>query len=184
MNKEINYVLEKLKPQGVIKVRPLEKVVDNVLKRTPLLVLYFKTEFLPETIKVGYEIRYVRPYKLRPSQCKKCFRFGHWADSCNKQRFCVTCGAEGVEHGTDCSEPLKCCLCVGSHIATDHSCPKWVRQLKICEILWIGSSRIGSSRVGSSRVGSIKCNRPSGHTLYKCYFFLVSYMLHIFSIGT
>ena len=41
---------------------------------------------------------------------------------------------KGVEHGTDCSEPIKCCLCGGSHIATDQSCPKWVRQLKICEI--------------------------------------------------
>ena len=70
MNKDVSYILEKLKSQDVVKVRPLEKVVNNERRRTPLLVLSFKRDHLPNTIKVGYEIRYVRPYKVRPHSAK------------------------------------------------------------------------------------------------------------------
>ena len=80
------------------------------------------------------EIRYIRPYKLRPSQCKNCFRFGHWADSCTRPKCCVRCGVTGADHGTNCDAHIRCCFCGGNHVATNEKCPKWVRQLKICDI--------------------------------------------------
>ena len=76
----------------------------------------------------------MRPYKIRPSQCKKCFRFGHWADTCTRQQVCVKCGVEGANHGTECTERTKCCLCGGAHRATDQTCPKWVKQIEVCKI--------------------------------------------------
>ena len=76
----------------------------------------------------------VEPYKIKPQQCKKCFRFGHWADACTRQQVCSNCGAEGGNHGSDCRLPPKCCLCQGDHNATDTICPRWKKQLEICTI--------------------------------------------------
>ena len=134
INKEIDYILDKLRPQGVVKVRPLAKVIDNTRQRTPLLVLSFRQQALPESIKIGHEYRSVRPYRIRPSQCKKCHRFGHWADACTRSSVCVNCGTEGANHGNDCTLRTRCCLCGGAHKANNETCPIWVRQLKICEI--------------------------------------------------
>ena len=134
ITKDVDYILEKLRPQGVVKVRPLSKVIDNNRQRTPLLVLSFREKTLPESIKIGHEYRSVRPYRIRPSQCKKCHRFGHWADACTRVNVCVKCGTEGARHGNDCALRTKCCLCGGPHKADNETCPVWVRQLKICEI--------------------------------------------------
>ena len=121
-------------PQGVVKVRPIEKVIDGERRRTPLLVLTFKSDKLPDSIRLQHEFKSVRPYRIRPSQCKKCFKFGHWANACTRQQFCDKCGAEGANHGSNCTETTKCCLCGGNHKATDQTCPKWEKQIEVCKI--------------------------------------------------
>ena len=72
LNKDTEYIRDKLYPQGVIKARFIEKSVDGGRRKTPLIVLTFKQETLPKTIKLGSEIKHVKPYIIHPSQCKKC----------------------------------------------------------------------------------------------------------------
>ena len=35
---------------------------------------------------------------------------------------------------SECTLPSKCCLCDGSHKATEQTCPRWAKQLEIAEI--------------------------------------------------
>ena len=136
VDKSIEYITHKLYSQGVVKVRPIEKLDQNTNQRnrTPLIVLTFKKSKLPKTIYLSKEIKYVRPYNIRPSQCKKCYRFGHWKDTCTKQEVCENCGIEGDHNSTQCSLPMRCCLCQQNHKATDRSCPKWKKQEAIAKI--------------------------------------------------
>ena len=102
--------------------------------RTPLIVLTFKADTLPKSVKLGSEIKYLKPYRIRPSQCNKCYRFGHWANECTRREVCVNCGIEGQHDSVDCTQPTKCSLCSQNHKANDKSCPIWVKQLEICKI--------------------------------------------------
>ena len=57
LNKSAEYILDKLRPQGIVKVRPLINLnKEGAQSRTPLTVLTFKSKTLPKTIKLGSEI--------------------------------------------------------------------------------------------------------------------------------
>ena len=130
-NKSEEYLLDKLCDQDVVKVRQIKKNEEP----TPLFILTFKADRLPKNIKLKHEWKTVRPYNIRPQQCKKCYRFGHWATACTRQEVCSNCGIEGENHGTTCNRGTKCCLCGGSHKATEEKiCPFWMKQTEIAEI--------------------------------------------------
>ena len=84
MNKTEEYIKNKLSKERVVKVRQIIKTIGENKVTTPLFILTFKLKKLPKTIKLASEIKRVKPYQIRPSQCKKCYRFGHWFESCTK----------------------------------------------------------------------------------------------------
>ena len=134
MNKTEEYIKNKLCKERVVKVRQIIKTIGENKVTTPLFILTFKLKKLPKTIKLGSEIKRVKPYQIRPSQCKKCYRFGHWFESCNRSEVCENCGIEGDHELSKCTLETKCVLCGGNHRATNQNCPKWKKQLEICEI--------------------------------------------------
>ena len=135
IDKSEDYILDKLRSQGVVKVRRIETTnSSNEKQPTPLLKLTIKAKTLPKSIKLGHEICHLKPYQIRPQQCKKCFRFGHFADKCRREKqVCNNCGIEGICTG-ECELPTKCCLCDGNHKADDQTCPRWEKQIEIAEI--------------------------------------------------
>lgn len=64
----------------------------------------------------------------KPSQCYKCFKYGHVAKYCRAEnQICSRCG--GANHKFDScpvsnQQPI-CCNCKGEHIATSPNCPKF-----------------------------------------------------------
>ena len=98
-------------------------------------ILTFNQTKLPEKIFVGTERKYVRKYKIRVIQCKKCWFFGHTAGVCKKTKTCEKCAAKGDEHDTEaCSESLKCRSCRKAHKASDKNCPQWKKQIDIAKV--------------------------------------------------
>src|ERR1044071_1059837 len=85
----------------------------------PMFILTFDKS---EDIKKIYEIKYICHMKvkieaLRASnlipQCKKCQRYGHTKNFCNRDFVCVRCS--GNHNSTQCTKtkelPDKCCNC-------------------------------------------------------------------------
>lgn len=59
-----------------------------------------------------------------PTQCRKCFLYGHGMRNCHLETVCVKCGISG-HSGETCSAVeanIKCSNCGGNHIATDLEC--------------------------------------------------------------
>ena len=65
-------------------------------------------------------------------QCKRCQRYGHTQNYCNRPFYCVECGER---HDTrSCTkpktEPAKCALCEGPHPASYKRCPIHKEKMK------------------------------------------------------
>jgi hypothetical protein len=64
----------------------------------------------------------------KPSQCYKCFKYGHVAKYCRAEnQICSRCG--GANHKFDncpnSNQQPMCCNCKGEHTATSSNCPKF-----------------------------------------------------------
>lgn len=79
------------------------------------------------------QVRCSSTEKERPSQCFRCFQWGHRAAACRGQRRCIRCGHPGHTAET-CAEPRadpRCVACGGDHMVTWGGCPRkaaFVRQ--------------------------------------------------------
>ena len=89
------------------------------LKGTTMIVLTFNAPDVPSHVIIENERISVRPFKRKPLQCFKCFKFGHPSAICNGDQLCVGCSAPA--HG-DCSDPPKCANCGQNHTSRDRVC--------------------------------------------------------------
>lgn len=75
----------------------------------------------------------VDPYLFPVTQCSRCWRFGHTLKMCPSERiFCPKCGGkhENCEVTT-----FKCINCTNNHLALDRSCPAYLKERKIREMM-------------------------------------------------
>ncbi|CAF3640849.1 unnamed protein product [Rotaria sp. Silwood1] len=66
--------------------------------------------------------------KNKPSQCYKCFKYGHVAKYCrSKNQLCSRCGEENHKYDNcpKSDQHPNCCNCKGGHVATSTDCPKF-----------------------------------------------------------
>ncbi|XP_077265724.1 uncharacterized protein LOC143899358 isoform X2 [Temnothorax americanus] len=70
----------------------------------------------------------VRPYIMQVRQCYNCFRYGHTKNACKSETKCIICGDKA--HG-QCTKPVKCCNCDGSHRSTFRGCSIFAKNKKI-----------------------------------------------------
>jgi hypothetical protein len=126
---EIKTYLEALNFK-VIKVEPRFKRTPEGMVSLPMFILTFDKS---EDIKKIYEIKYICHMKvkieaLRVSnlipQCKKCQRYGHTRNFCNRDPVCVKCA--GNHHTHECRKakelPAKCSNCAEAHPASYRGC--------------------------------------------------------------
>lgn len=86
------------------------------------------------TLSMVQQIKFVNRVKITwykyvnkakgPTQCRKCFLYGHGMRNCHLETVCVKCGISG-HSGETCSAEeanIKCSNCGGNHIATDLDC--------------------------------------------------------------
>lgn len=72
------------------------------------------------------ESAYTSAFERRtgPMQCYNCQELGHKAFSCNKNRVCARCAAEGHHHSECQTQVPKCVPCGGPHESFSRNCPK------------------------------------------------------------
>ncbi|CAF3548250.1 unnamed protein product, partial [Rotaria socialis] len=64
----------------------------------------------------------------KPSQCYKCFKYGHIAKYCKADsQICSKCGEANHTYDVchNSSQHPICCNCKGQHVATSPDCPKY-----------------------------------------------------------
>ena len=99
---------------------------------TAVLVQLTEIEAANKLIDDGFlfdhQLFYTERYAdRRPTQCFRCFQFGHRARVCRLPQRCGNCPALRHAPGTTCPGS-KCLGCKGSHPAWDRRCPAWILQ--------------------------------------------------------
>ena len=127
-------LLEKLKSQGVVDVRPI--VTGQNKTRTEYTILTFRLEELPEKILFGRESKPIVPYRTKVIQCTKCWYYGHRPEQCSRTKACEKCATKGTEHSQENCQinPIKCINCSKEHKATDKNCQIYKKQRAIAKI--------------------------------------------------
>ncbi|XP_058827089.1 uncharacterized protein LOC131687064 [Topomyia yanbarensis] len=119
-------ILEELQEQGVCNVEVMKRKKDGILISTNSYILTFKSNGIPESVKVGYLVLSVRLFIPRPLRCYKCQYFGHSSKFCSKEEVCSNCCKVG--HTSDhCSGGTLCRNCGSSEHAS------WSLKCKVFE---------------------------------------------------
>ena len=133
-------ILEKLKSQKVINVRPIFTGTGDNRVKTNYIILAFRLNKLPRNVFFGRDSKRIVPYRVYTVQCEKCWWFGHRADKCTRNKVCKTCAIKGTDHNTEnCASStstnnIKCNNCLGNHTADNKQCPIWIKQTAISKI--------------------------------------------------
>ena len=127
-------VLQKeLEDQGVIEVKRIKRREGSTLVDTPMLILTFDKEQLPDKIMAAWYAMDVRQYQPAPRRCYNCQKFGHLGSNCrSKQSICVKCSTEKLEAHT-CSR-TRCANCSEPHQASDKNCEFYKMEKEVLSI--------------------------------------------------
>ena len=131
-NSSCEEIQEELTSYNVTLVEKLYRDPDKAT--VPLYIITFESKTLPEKIAIAYKPYKVDPYIPQPLRCTQCCRYGHTKKYCRSHVICNKCASK--DHTSDtCQESVsKCINCGGVHSSFDKSCPKYLKEKKICEI--------------------------------------------------
>ncbi|KAF9421452.1 hypothetical protein HW555_002667 [Spodoptera exigua] len=118
----------------VISVRRLKRLIDTEgWVDSESVRLCFKSSTLPPYVCI-YGCRFkVEPYTFPVTQCSACWRYGHLLKMCpTKKNLCPKCGEGHVNCET---KEYKCLNCKGAHMALDKSCPIFLKEKAIRNIM-------------------------------------------------
>lgn len=102
------------------------------LGKSRCVKLVFQGDCIPAHVKVGHFRHAVRPFVLKPLQCRKCLRIGHFSSVCGRGTVCSKCA--GSHDAKDCNEGvLKCASCRGAHDASSKTCPRIIQERKVLQ---------------------------------------------------
>ena len=132
-----NDIKENIESQG-IKVVKVKTFVRPPRGRRiyPLKIanVCFDSRVLPESVIIGGQKLMVKEYVPFPTQCRKCWRFGHVMKFCNKETStCPFCGLQGHTKNT-CNEVMICINCKGNHPAYARSCSRYQTEQLITKV--------------------------------------------------
>ena len=87
-------IAHELKSQKVIEIKKILKKHENNLIETGLIIATINSTSIPDSLYIGYQKVYLRPFLPNPLKCNNCFKFGHPAKYCTAQKICFICGKE------------------------------------------------------------------------------------------
>ena len=99
--------------------------------KTKMTIFTFKTDEVPDYIYIDRERFRVRSFRERPLQCFKCFGFGHSSKVCARDQVCALCSLK--KHEGECSSPVCCANCKGSHSSRYKECEVFKKELAAVE---------------------------------------------------
>ena len=129
----------------------LEKCPSNVYKVQKLkgdnnaILLTFSSEYIPDSIYIDHSRIKVKKYYRRPTQCFKCFEYGHGFDKCKNARKCSHCSGEH-ELAENCVNQSHCFLCDGDHSPKSRNCPRFQFEQEVLDVANNQYISIGSAK--------------------------------------
>lgn len=140
-------ILEHLKPQGVTKVRRIQKRVNGALRNTPLLVLSLKGAVLPQCIYIGLLRLKLRTYYPSPLLCYNCGEYGHPKKFCKEVSTCLRCSQKRhTTEGEQCQNPAFCLHCKENHPITSRDCSVYQQETEIIQVKTDNRISFGEAR--------------------------------------
>lgn len=105
------------------------------LESTTRIKVGFKSQIVPEELRLGYSVMDCKYYIPNIRQCFRCQKFGHNATNCkSSNEVCVNCSGEHPKE--KCTANFKCCAnCHLSHPAISKDCPARARFAQIHQIM-------------------------------------------------
>lgn len=95
--------------------------------------LCFKGSYLPPYVYVDNMRIKVDKYIFPVSQCSRCWKIGHTVKRCPSQK--IICPKCGDNHENCDTKEYKCVNCAGNHMALVKSCPTFLKEKKIRELM-------------------------------------------------
>ena len=131
----------------------LERCPDEMLSIRKLkgkngaIQLTFHSPYLPDYVRIAKVPMTVKKFKQRPTQCHKCFEYGHVNKNCPPERpaRCFICS--GIHDlVSPCKKDKYCFLCQGAHSPNWRECPVFLMEKEILEIATNDHVSIGAAR--------------------------------------
>lgn len=93
----------------------------------------FNCSYLPAYIFIGNLRTKVEPYVFPVTQCSNCWKFGHTRLRCTSKKIvCPKC----TGYHDNCEVKIfQCANCHGDHMALDRSCPAYLREKRLRELM-------------------------------------------------
>ena len=111
--------------EEILSMSPKSVILVKKIPRTKMIILTFEDTTIPSHVDFENERVVVRPFRPRPMQCYKCFRFGHTLRVCKNNKVCEVCSA--LAHG-ECSAPAQCTNCSKDHKSSDKNCQQYKNE--------------------------------------------------------
>ena len=118
-------------PANVFKVQKLKN--NNSDKPNNAILLTFTTNYVPDYIFIEHSRIKVKKFYRRPTQCFKCFEFGHGVDNCKNLKKCNKCSGEHKSL-ENCTNSTYCFLCEGDHSPRSRDCPRFKFEQEVLDV--------------------------------------------------
>ena len=109
------------------------------------ILLTFTSNFIPDMIHIDHSRIKVKKYYRRPTQCFKCYEYGHGHDKCKNTRKCSHCSGEH-EPVEKCRNASHCFLCDGDHSPRSRNCPRYQFEQEVLDVANNQYISIGSAK--------------------------------------
>lgn len=103
---------------------------------TTIVKIAFRSQRLPEKLKLFGVKTNVTLYEKKPMQCRTCMKYGHSYKRCSSEKICNRC--LGTDHDKSaCKNDMKCLYCKDEtdHTTLDRQCPERKRQQEITNLM-------------------------------------------------
>ena len=113
-------------PSNVCEVRKM-KGSDNAI------MLILTSRFHMDSIAFNHVRIKVKKYRPNPTQCRKCFEYGHIISNCSNKLRCSNCS--GLHEEDECNRPKFCFQCDGPHSPNDKRCARFRFEQEVRETI-------------------------------------------------
>lgn len=122
----------------IVSVRRLNRFVDGAITPTNRISVMFRSNVLPERVKLFCCSSRITPFVQKLVICENCLRFNHRASQCKGRKRCERCSIqhESPDQFRSCANEAKCAFCKSSsHTSNFDKCPDKLRQISIKRLM-------------------------------------------------
>lgn len=122
----------------IVSVRRLNRFVDGAPTPTNRVSIMFRSNVLPESVKLFCCSSRITPFVQKLVICENCLKFNHRANQCKGRKRCERCSMqhENPDQFRNCTNEAKCAFCKSTaHTSGFDKCPEKQRQVSIKRLM-------------------------------------------------